>query len=455
MPTALAPSDAFLFQMAKASTVCLVKVGTFAVPITRFADGRYCASLTIGTERRRVTGADLETVKNEAGRLLCQLIDGESEAAGITARQARIHIAAEKTLAPLGLEVDEAARLVVAAAKVAGGPHQIIEAANFWARHREGGMTQATVADVVTRFGRAKAAKGVSTEYAEQMRRDLQRLVDAHGELQITAITADHLEALLEKVGRWRLISHAGEPHPERRFVIAGAIRRNQVLASFATLFNFARARRYLPRDLDPVTATVEKHRESPRPIEIFTPEELQTLLASTAEHDPDWLPWMATGSLAGIRTDTVPRLDRRAYNWAQKVIEVPAAKAKVPRRYLPPILPALEAWLENGVALPATGSLTPKEDISSFTARLSRRTGIAWRKNGLRRSWITYRLAVLKNAAAVALEANTSEAKIFDNYRNVRTPYGDPVTEELAAQWFGTRPETVEGKIVQGSFRY
>ena len=52
------------------------------------------------------------------------------------------------------------------------------------------------------------------------------------------------------------------------------------------------------------------------------------------------------------------------------------------------------------------------------------------WRKNALRHSFISYRLAETQNAHKVAIEAGNSENIIFKNYREL-------VTEKKANAWF------------------
>ena len=53
---------------------------------------------------------------------------------------------------------------------------------------------------------------------------------------------------------------------------------------------------------------------------------------------------------------------------------------------------------------------------------------------NGLRHSFITYRLATEKSAAAVALEAGNSPKMIFEHYRELRT-------EAEGKEWFSVMP--------------
>lgn len=73
-------------------------------------------------------------------------------------------------------------------------------------------------------------------------------------------------------------------------------------------------------------------------------------------------------------------------------------------------------------------------EYIKEATA-LARAVGIEWPRNVLRHSFITYRIAKLKSADQVALEAGNSESIIFKHYREL-------ATEDLADQWFCILPK-------------
>jgi hypothetical protein len=62
------------------------------------------------------------------------------------------------------------------------------------------------------------------------------------------------------------------------------------------------------------------------------------------------------------------------------------------------------------------------------------------WKQNGLRHSFISYRLAKVQSAPQVALEAGNSPQMIFANYREVVKP-------EAAAKWFAITPDCLKEK--------
>jgi hypothetical protein len=83
-------------------------------------------------------------------------------------------------------------------------------------------------------------------------------------------------------------------------------------------------------------------------------------------------------------------------------------------------------------------------EFIKEATA-LARALKIEWPRNVLRHSFITYRIAIVKSADQVALEAGNSPDIIFKHYREL-------ATEEEADKWFGILPK--EGQW-QNTFEY
>ena len=64
--------------------------------------------------------------------------------------------------------------------------------------------------------------------------------------------------------------------------------------------------------------------------------------------------------------------------------------------------------------------------------------SGVKWKHNALRHSFISYRVAKVKNVNEVAMEAGNSPEMIFKHYREL-------VTEKEADAWFGVTPEAVK----------
>ena len=109
---------------------------------------------------------------------------------------------------------------------------------------------------------------------------------------------------------------------------------RNNLRMTVHTLFNFAKGRRYLPKDHDEIEAVpVVKDRASA--IEIFSATEMQEILESAGDQ---LIPFLTLGAFAGIRHAETQRLDWKDVRFDDGIIDLRAAKAKTAsRRTVPP----------------------------------------------------------------------------------------------------------------------
>ena len=67
--------------------------------------------------------------------------------------------------------------------------------------------------------------------------------------------------------------------------------------------------------------------------------------------------------------------------------------------------------------------------------------SGVKWKSNALRHSFISYRLAEIQNAAQVSLEAGNSPGMVFAFYRELVKPAD-------AVKWFAVSPEQAENVL-------
>lgn len=190
------------------------------------------------------------------------------------------------------------------------------------------------------------------------------------------------------------------------------------------TFLNWAVSRKYLSKKWDG-WSHLKVRVPSKSSIAMYTPEEFKKILAVTPKR---MLPFMVIGAFAGLRNAEIRRL-----NWADigpKYIEVNAESSKVGKRRLVEISPNLREWLDT---LQSFGDVLTV-DPDDYFKRIGDNCGVKWRRNALRHSWISYRLAVVQDPAKVAYEGNNSREVIFRNYREVVTP-------ESAGEWFSIVP--------------
>lgn len=206
-----------------------------------------------------------------------------------------------------------------------------------------------------------------------------------------------------------------------------------QISGYLKTFFCWAQSKGYYP-DTRQLSWTIEKPIGSE--VEVYTVEECERLLRNMPANV---LPAIAIQMFSGLRSIEVARLD-----WTEvrdDGIVVMAKNSKTKRRRVAPMLPVLKEWCRH-FGWPISGpviKLRKPDIIGNYFFNLARYRDVTWRKNGLRHSWCSYRLAATKNAAATAYEAGHSVAIQQSSYEAV-------VPGKDAARYFALTPEKVLG---------
>ena len=80
--------------------------------------------------------------------------------------------------------------------------------------------------------------------------------------------------------------------------------------------------------------------------------------------------------------------------------------------------------------------------DINEARVQSNRTGPFKWKHNGLRHSFVSYRLAELRDIAKVSDEAGNSPQMILKHYRQL-------VTKTAATDWFSVSPKEGSANIV------
>jgi len=269
-------------------------------------------------------------------------------------------------------------------------------------RREEAKAQEVDVADIVREMLSAKVQAGRSHAHIRDLRYRLERFADAF-HCPLAAVTPSQVSEWLLKL----------KQSPRSR---------NNFLTAARSLVRFAERRGHVPKGRVDLLG-VERADSPPSEVAVYTPDELARMIAAARE---DFLPFVAIGALAGLRAAELCRL-----NWDEigdEHITVSAAKAKTRSRRLVPICPALSALLKPYRG--KEGKVVPMEGIERLQKLTAQAARVDRKKNGLRHSFGTYRVALLKNESQVALEMGNSPAMLFANYRGLATP-------DAAERWF------------------
>ena len=213
---------------------------------------------------------------------------------------------------------------------------------------------------------------------------------------------------------------------------------RNHYRSVAIQAYNFAIGRGYAVENPAAATAKVKTPDEN---IGILTVTQTARLLESTG---PEFLPYIAIGSFAGLRSSEISRLDWENINLESGLIKVEALKGtrkNTRRRRFVRILPNLREWLRPFAKL--KGDVTPQENFRDLFNSAREGAGITeWPTNALRHSYGSYHLAHFKDVNALALEMGNSPEMIFAHYRELATP-------KEAERFWKLRPAGRSRKIV------
>ncbi|ODU24412.1 MAG: hypothetical protein ABS95_01890 [Verrucomicrobia bacterium SCN 57-15] len=390
-----------------------IKRGSCVVSIYRTPTRGYDAFTVVhydssGSRCRRMFNNYMDALQ-AAKDAAAELAAGNPDVHVLTGHELVVYRRALKALIGIGLDLDTVATQFAQATKILGDA-TVIEAANVYSAHKEPPLKRKTVAEVVEELLTVKRDKGRSFLYLKDLRLRLERVAKAFA-CPLADVTSEAIDKFLLGL----------DVAPRSR---------NNFRLVVGTLLKFGQVRGYVARD-HPGISIIEKASHVDGEVVVFTPTEMETLLKCAKS---ELVPALALGGFAGVRPEELKRIDWSDVHLAEGHIEIKAAKAKTRVRRLVPVQPNLRAWL-SPYARPA-GPVQPFVNLGNQFLKLATRANVSWKRNGLRHSFISYRVAQTQNVAMVALEAGNSPAIISRNYLK-------HVSRADAERWFGIVPAT------------
>lgn len=383
---------------------------------------------TLLGKRKRIWRSTMDDAKTAAVDACNKIANGDHQVLELTNGDRQTYLRAQDWLKGTGIELDIAARDYAAIVKDLPSGVTLKDILECYRRRNGMALEKRTVRQAVDELYMAKRGANVSKVYLSDLQSRLTRFANDF-QMPVTDVTGKMIQGWLDAMD------------------LSGRTKQNY-LAFVQTLFRFAIRRKYLPKDaLDEIEA-VERPKKDAGEVEIFTPDEMREILSVAR---PEIIPCLAIGAFAGLRSFEITRLDWSDINLQERHIEIKAAKAKTAARRTVPITDNLAKFLaprakESGNVvnffwwwhlIPAIVNRVNKarelaaKEVGKDPATIKK---FAWKHNGLRHSFCSYRLATIKNTAQVALEAGNSPQMIFQHYRQV-------VTESEAGKWFSVVP--------------
>ena len=376
----------------------------------------YTVSYVDGDGRKRKTFADLEKAKEEASNVADNLNKGDLEALKLTGGDKQIYTRACDAIRDTGIPLLSAAHEFARAFDVLGGAH-IVEAARYYKKHVDVDLPQMTVAQAVEKFRDAKAAEGLSAAYLHDIDVLLGDFAD-NFQCLLSSIQADALRPWLNT----KRVGYVSKENRRRMLVV---------------LFNWAKSQGYLRKKeetaadaLGTYKKQIKKHKRDP---EIYTPAELSRLLNAA---DTDFLPYLALIAFGGVRREELHKgLSWDAINFDRGYIYIEEKIAKTGHDRKITMHENLLAWLAPYRV--KSGPIFNK-DPRKRMAKTVKASRVKWKRNGLRHSFGTYRLAATKSYDQVALEMGNSPKIVRDHYAKIIEHIDD---EQAAREYWSIKP--------------
>lgn len=372
-------------------------------------------------KRMRKFVTSIEQARIEARNIARQLSEGTGHIHSLMPDQVADFHAADKILRQHPGHSLAAVVAEWAAANAALGGGSIVAACEAQAKDnlKQSGFTPTLVADVYTKFLAGLDRDGASVRYIEDCKSRMGQIKDT-----------------------FRGFIHAVEKIDLENWINAKKIsiktRKNYRTAA-VTLWSFAKAEGYLPRDRQTEAELLPNRKRTKAAklsseIGVYEPADLRKILAHAPAH---LLPVFAIGAFAGLRSAELHRLTWD--NIHPSFIQVDADDSKNAVKRHAPVPIALKEWLagvkrgENDQRLCAR--FAHENALARAMTKVVRDAGVEPVHNGLRHTFCSARVAETDDVKKTSREAGNSVAVILKHYVKV-------MTKAKATAWFNVRPD-------------
>jgi integrase len=382
-------------------------------------------------KRKLEAYSDLSEAEEAAAAAIKRIADGQQGILELSNRERDAYMRSKELLAPVNVDLETACRECAETRAILNGAGTPVEAARFFMKHHAKELPRITVPAAVEECLARCRADHKSKARMRQLEHYLKNKFAADMNIQVSELSPG-------LVSRYLTSMVASEGTKKNARDLIGYFGRWLVLQG------------YLARGTDLLEGV--QNYSARGEIQIFTAAEIAKLI----EHADDrLLPYIVIGAFAGLRQAEIMRLDWSEIDLADGFIEVKAEKSKTDTRRLVPIASNLSTWLKD--CRKKSGSVCPIGNVVNALMKLVAtinkampentpdKDRMVWKKNALRHSCISYRVAQCADVARVADESGNSPAIIRSNYLRRVKP-------DRAAEWFNVMPAGAvpAGKVAQ-----
>jgi integrase len=367
-------------------------------------------------KRKQVWRSELPDAQNAAREACSKVANGQQLVLTLTNTDRMEYLRASEALKGSDVPIDTACREYKAAVAILGGRAGLAEVCRDWIKRNATDLPRISVSAAVTELGRQAIADQKSPDRIKQINVLLGRFAkDINAEVHIVTPSI---------VSRWLTGLNLSE-RTRRNF--------RDIVGFFC---RFCIQRGYLAKGTDWLEGVQKYSARKLGAIEIYTPDELTKLLRCAQKKFKAMVSFVAIGAFAGLRHAEIARLDWNEIDLSdtpgESFIEVRADKAKTETRRLVPIRDNLKSWLMR--YRKKSGPVCPYANTTKQLLKLAVAAKVEWKRNALRHSCISYRVAECADVPRVAEESGNSVAVI-------RTNYLRRVKPAVAVEWFGIAP--------------
>ena len=251
-------------------------------------------------ERKLRSFADHQAARKEAERIAQLLAKGDAVAAALSGREAASFGRCLELLRSVGEPPELACARYAEAVGILGNGSLLPTAARFYLERHPDTLPQITLADAAAEMIELRRKAKASEPYLADLRCRSAPFIKAFPAHPASVTTAD-CQRYLDS-----LECASGTRNAHRQILWR--------------LFAHCESRGYIPRGTNPVAGTqvlTGKHEDA---VKVWTPEEMAKLLAAA---DHAYLPALAIGAFAGLRTSEILALDWRDVRLADRTIKV------------------------------------------------------------------------------------------------------------------------------------